>query len=402
MREVFVGDPRQVRGLAIVATGDQIEREGRSKWHVPSQTTPGTKYEVERFARAGGKSDDRWTCSCPDHQTRRVECKHIHAAKFTEAARKSLQVALPGKPDRRPREQRAFARIDAEPAPAAAISCKHCGSDQLKRSGFRSGKQLFRCRAEECKRAFVQSDGFAKLKGDAKAVTLAIDLYFKGNSYAQISDTLAGFFGLEVHFTTVYRWVKRYVALVSEYANTLEPWVGDKWHADEVFTKFRGDMQYLWHVMDADTRYLLVSKVTEQRNDNDARNVMRAARTLAGKAPVEIVTDGLPAYNAGVKELRGAKHTREIHISKPRKYPHNNRVERLNGTVRQRQKVARGLKSPTGPMTKGQPAYYNLVRPHSALDGKTPAEAAGIGVRRLGAESRWAALIREALAAQDA
>jgi len=38
--------------------------------------------------------------------------------------------------------------------------------------------------------------------------------------------------------------------------------------------------------------------------------------------------------------------------------------------------------------------YYNLIRPHQALDGQTPAEAAKIGLNLNG--KRWLSLIRQA------
>lgn len=394
-------NPRALRGLAIVAKGDTIEREGKNKWHVPSQSPPEVRYTVESFrgAGSGANTKPRWTCTCPDHATRGVDCKHIHAAKFTEAARKQLQVILPGNMPKKPRARRgAFAAPLADYDGDKETACKFCGNAEVVRNGFKSGKQEYRCRSESCGRAFVQNEGFARLKGDARTVCLALDLYFKGNSLRQITDTLNQFFGLRVAHMTVYRWLQRYVALINEYAAGLEPWVGDKWHADEVFTKFNGNLQYLWHVMDAETRYLLVSHVTTARTDSDAKDVMGEARRLAGKTPDEIVTDGLPAYVSGIaSKLRGAKHTREIHLSNPGRFPNNNRVERLNGTVRARQKPARGLKSPGGPLTAGQQAYYNLLRPHSALDGRTPAEAAGVGFERGESEPRVAALIRAAV-----
>lgn len=396
-------DSREARGFAIISKGEPIQQEGKNKWYVPSQRDPTKTYLVTRYAHATKGAQTRWTCQCPDYQNRGVECKHIHAVKFLEAARKSLQTTLPGEKPKKPRATRpapTFASVapDAEPAP---LACKWCTSTDIKRNGFKNGKQEYRCLAETCGRAFIPNAGFARLKGEPKVICLALDLHFKGVSLRALTDTLENFFGLKVDHSTVYRWIQRYVRLITEYAATLEPWVGDKWHADEVFTKFSGKLEYLWHVMDADTRYLLVSRVTAQRNDRDALAVMREARTLAGKVPDEVVTDGLYAYQHAVRsQLRGAKHTREIHVSKPDRYPQNNRVERLNGTVRQRQKVTRGLKKPEGPLTQGQPVFYNHVRPHQALGGRTPAEAAGVGVRRRPEESRWAALIRDALRAE--
>lgn len=69
-------------------------------------------------------------------------------------------------------------------------------------------------------------------------------------------------------------------------------------------------------------------------------------------------------------------------INKP--HANNNRVERLKGTLRERVKVQRGWKSHKSAKAEGQRIYYNFVKPHQALGGKTPAEKAGIkGMNKL-------------------
>jgi len=68
-------------------------------------------------------------------------------------------------------------------------------------------------------------------------------------------------------------------------------------------------------------------------------------------------------------------------------------VERLHGTIRQRNKVMRGLdeESTAQTMMDGMRIYYNFIRPHTALEGKTPAEKAQI---LKSAQQRWLQLIR--------
>lgn len=56
------------------------------------------------------------------------------------------------------------------------------------------------------------------------------------------------------------------------------------------------------------------------------------------------------------------------------------RVERLNGTLRERVKVQRGWKSDKPAIAEGQRIYYNFVKPHQALKGKTPSKKAGLKV----------------------
>jgi hypothetical protein len=68
-------------------------------------------------------------------------------------------------------------------------------------------------------------------------------------------------------------------------------------------------------------------------------------------------------------------------------------MERLNGELRDREKVMRSLKTMDSPILKGLQIYHNYFRPHMALDGKTPAEAAGIKIE---GENRWITLIQNA------
>jgi len=59
-----------------------------------------------------------------------------------------------------------------------------------------------------------------------------------------------------------------------------------------------------------------------------------------------LITDGLPAYHdAYKKEFWTLKNPRTQHVRVPniRNRSNNNMVERLHGTIRQRNKVMRGL-----------------------------------------------------------
>jgi len=67
-------------------------------------------------------------------------------------------------------------------------------------------------------------------------------------------------------------------------------------------------------------------------------------------------------------------------------------MERLNGEVRDREKVMRGLKDVDTYLNCYQ-IFHNYVRPHEALEGKTPAEACGIKVE---GKNKWITLIQNA------
>ena len=60
----------------------------------------------------------------------------------------------------------------------------------------------------------------------------------------------------------------------------------------------------------------------------------------------------------------------------------NNMVERLHNTVREREKVMRGMQNNDTAkiLMDGFRNYYNILRPHMGIDNSTPAEKAGLNL----------------------
>jgi transposase-like protein len=143
--------------------------------------------------------------------------------------------------------------------------------------------------------------------------------------------------------------------------------------------KGQSGIAYLWNVMDRESRFLIASKLSEKKDINGAVQAFNEAiKNSHNNKPDVVYTDALRAYREGVKQTLGDKveHIAKCGVNKP--HANNNRVERLNGTLRERVKVHRGWKSHESAIAEGQRIYYNFVKPHQALEGKTPAETAGI------------------------
>jgi hypothetical protein len=68
-------------------------------------------------------------------------------------------------------------------------------------------------------------------------------------------------------------------------------------------------------------------------------------------------------------------------------------MERMNGEIRDRERVMRGLEKKDTPILKGVQLFHNYIRPHMALNGQTPAERAGIKVK---GQDKWLTLIQNA------
>jgi putative transposase len=115
------------------------------------------------------------------------------------------------------------------------------------------------------------------------------------------------------------------------------------------------------------------------------------AKYLMAKQPQTIITDGLVTYARGSMEVfPETQHTKHIRLQGDM---NNNKMERMNGEVRDREKVMRGLKNMDTPILKGYQIFHNYIRGHEGLDGKTPAEACGIKVK---GQDKWKTLIQNA------
>jgi hypothetical protein len=65
----------------------------------------------------------------------------------------------------------------------------------------------------------------------------------------------------------------------------------------------------------------------------------------------------------------------------------------MNGELRDRERVMRTLEKTDTPILTGMQLFHNYIRPHEGLDGRTPAEAAGIKVE---GKNKWLTVIQNA------
>jgi hypothetical protein len=72
----------------------------------------------------------------------------------------------------------------------------------------------------------------------------------------------------------------------------------------------------------------------------------------------------------------------------------NNVLERMHGSIREREKVMRGIKVDDTPLLPMNQIYYNFIRGHQALGGRTPAEIAGVGIH---GENKWEELLKRSV-----
>jgi putative transposase len=363
---------REERGKQIAQAEGQIKRTNGNNFKVCSQSGRGF-YEVTITEYGAG-------CSCPDNQNRAIDCKHIFAVRISLAVRREVEVRK------------------IEPITDSS-KCIYCGSEHIVKDGVRhnqSGKiQVFYCKG--CQMHFTVNLGFEKMKHNPQAITTAMQLYFSGESFRKTQHSLE-LLGFKVTHKTVYQWVKKYIGMMEKYLDRITPKVGDTWRTDELYLKVKGDMKYLFAMLDSETRFWIAQQVAQHKGTSDVRPIFKESKEVAQKLPKTFISDGAAnfhdAYRKEFLDTFGEKpspvHIRHIRIAGDN---NNDQMEAFNGELRDREKTMRSLKKDDSPVIKGMQVFHNYIRPHIGLNGKTPAEAAGIKVE---GENKWLTIIQNA------
>lgn len=208
MEQSINTDFRKSNGLLILQQGSIVDNKDGS-YIVKSQTFADKQYTVEIL-------ESVWVCSCPDFEYRKIECcKHIYAVKLFVESKKKPQV---------------FAED--------AIKCDKCGSIRIIKYGFDCGKQTYICK--DCQHKFREPSILQRIKFTPELVTLCLDLYFSGLSLRKVARNISDHFNVDLHHSTIYDWIQKYIPRISEHVNSLIPQLSSEWHVDELFVKMKG------------------------------------------------------------------------------------------------------------------------------------------------------------------
>jgi putative transposase len=182
---------------------------------------------------------------------------------------------------------------------------------------------------------------FRYFNSSPEIIRLAVMLYVRYPlSLRNVEDLLAER-GIDVSYETVRFWWNRFGPMFA--AEIRKRRIGQRpgcahwrWHLDEVFVKINGKQCYLWRAVDHEGEVLDVF-VTSKRDKAAALKFLKRILKRHGPAR-EIVTDGLPAYGAAMKEAGGGAH----HETGRRR---NNRAETSHQPFRRRERAMQRFRS---------------------------------------------------------
>ena len=70
---------------------------------------------------------------------------------------------------------------------------------------------------------------------------------------------------------------------MEKYLEQIKPQVSNTWRADELYLKVHGNMEYLYALMDDQTRFWIAQEVADTKYTADIRPLFRLGEEIAGK-----------------------------------------------------------------------------------------------------------------------
>lgn len=280
----------------LIAQNGEVTRVNSEKHEVKSQSGNGIYLII--------LSSKGWSCTCPDHRTRQVKCKHIHAVEFSLQLRNEVRESI-------------------IVSPVTVSTCPICQSDKIEKFGVRRNKntiiQRFRCKT--CERTFNLNFRFERMRSDPKAITTAMQLYFSGESLRNTKLALK-MMGISVSHVTIYKWIGKYVDLMNGYLERITPQVSGIWRTYEVYVKFRGKMNYVFAMMDDETRYWIAQQVSQHKGIDDVAPMFKQAAQVAGKRPNLLISGGAQNFKCAFKQAyysnaQDSEHLSHVHFKDP-------------------------------------------------------------------------------------
>jgi len=232
------------------------------------------------------------------------------------------------------------------------------------------------------------------MRTSTQEIGTALSLFYDGLPLTKIQGQIRQIYLDSVETSTIYRWIVKYTEKANKVMEPYKAKTGNTWVIDETVIELDGKNAWFWDTICDKTKFLLASHISYTRTIRDVEAILNKGIDNSSRTPRFIVSDGLAAYPDGVERVFGAD-ARHIRMKGITHEININLIERFHGTLKQRTKIMRGLKSIQSArlILGGFVIHYNFFRPHMSLEDRTPAEIAGI---RLPFKN-WEGLIRHQL-----
>jgi len=289
--------------------------------------------------------------------------------------------------------------------------CSQCKSENVikwtkRKTENRGLVQRYKCK--DCNKTFVIDDGFFRMRNHPNKITCALDLFYNGVSTRKVQQHFKAFYPRNSSHKSVYKWVIKYVDMISNFTDNLKINSGKEIQVDEMEYHRRTNpnkkgVSKDWFIdsIDCKTRYMVGSRYFNSRGQKEIKEILRKVKYKTEGYVTTITTDGYTAYEEIINKTFGWSNKEQKYLITHNKVTaskgegFNIMIERLHNSIRERTKILRGFHGcieSAQAIMKGYEVYYNFIRKHQAI-GKCPYELA-IPELILASENRWLELIK--------
>src|SRR6185437_10803893 len=182
----------------------------------------------------------------------------------------------------------------------------------------------------EAARMTPQPSSYHRHRFPAEIISHAVWLYHVFSLSLRDVELILAERGIVVTHESIRNWCRKFGAEFAKRLRRRRPRPGDTWHLDEVFTRIRGVLHYLWRAVDQHGVVLDIL-VQEKRDGAAAKRFFRRLLTGLRYKPKRLVTDGLRSYGVAHRSLlAGVKHRTSRYL--------NNRAENSHRPTRRRER----------------------------------------------------------------
>lgn len=144
-------------------------------------------------------------------------------------------------------------------------------------------------------------------------------------SYRQVAE-MVNERGLDVHHTTVFRWVQRYAPELDKRCRShLRP-TNDSWRVDETYIEVKGEWKYLYRSVDSQGNTLDFFLTAHQDGQAAKRFLRKALKAVHTQSPQVINVDKNQRLPKAIDELKEQEELSQGVELRQNKYL-NNRIE---------------------------------------------------------------------------
>ncbi|MDC0344926.1 IS6 family transposase [Alphaproteobacteria bacterium] len=188
-------------------------------------------------------------------------------------------------------------------------------------------------------------------------IGFAVKYYFRYKlSLRDVSDLLLDR-GIQVSYESIRKWIHKWGPLYAHYIRKKRGFsFQDKWHIDEMRVKIKGEVFWLWRLVDSYGEEIEIL-LQKRRNAKAAIRFLKKALRRLGKPPRVMVTDKLRSYGKAHRTImKSSEHRAHKGL--------NNRAENSHQPTREKERQMRGFKvvGSTQRLLASMGAFMNLLK----------------------------------------